>query len=532
MTLSPISSISRAPRRVFYLTGNRLTVYHWRARRLAEAVLFQAGEEGLADFSAYLQEMPGISSYFLIDIVEEEYRRDTVPHVFARDRRELLANRSRRLFRQTPYWHAILQGRQTEGRRDDRVLYAAVTNPGLLNPWLERIRQLKAPLHGIYSVPLLTPALLPYLGAADGPNLVVSLQSAGHLRQTFFHGKDLKLSRLAHLSVRDPREIASAVIDEAEKLRRYLNSLRLLERDRPLNAYVLSHGALLDELGQATHDLATTRFHPVNIGDLANRLRMAPSFVSPYADALFAQLLLLNPPQNQYATPQDTLYCSLSQARTAMLAASVAVLLGGVLWGALETVNGFVYEQRRVATRQQTDYYRQRYSQARESLPKAPADASDMRAVVAAADALSRAKATPREALVALSEGLERYPNVSVDRAQWRIGTSPTALLGLSSPPPGLEQAPAEAVYQVLRIDAHLAGYDGDYRRTLDAIKGFAESLRQVPGVRYVQITRLPVNLSPDRALAGTVRDQAPARDNASVAFSFRLLFRREDATA
>ena len=126
-----------------------------------------------------------------------------------------------------------IQGREKEGRRDDKILYLALTNPGLLRPWLDPIRRRKVPLAGIYSLSLLSASLLPYVVTKPGNNaLLVSLQGASNLRQSFFIGRDLKVSRRAHLPMMEGHQSVEAIVNEVEKLRRYLMSLRLLPRRR------------------------------------------------------------------------------------------------------------------------------------------------------------------------------------------------------------------------------------------------------------------------------------------------------------
>ena len=54
----------------------------------------------------------------------------------------------------------------------------------------------------------------------------------------------------------------------------------------------------------------TTAYHLGDLADLADRIGMSPAFVTPYADAVFAHLLLSAPPANHYALPAETLICS------------------------------------------------------------------------------------------------------------------------------------------------------------------------------------------------------------------------------
>ena len=532
------SRFSRGPRRCFYLSGSRLTVYQWRRGTLTDALLFQRSDEGLADFSTYLDDQGNVPSYMLLDLVEEEYRRDAIPHVFGGDRRTVIKYRVERAFRETPYWHGHIQGREPEGRRDDRLLISAVTNPGLVKPWVERIQEHKVPLAGIYSLPLVSAAVLPVMEATRGEVLLVSLQSTGNLRQSFFVDRDLKLSRLAHMPLLAPEGVVETTLDEVEKLRRYLNSLRLLRRDAALQVYVLAHGPVMEELRRQAASSPTTAYHLGDLADLADRIGMSPAFVTPYADAVFAHLLLSAPPANHYALPAETRYHTLYRARNALRAGSVALLVGGLVGGGFGVTEGLVLERRALAAGQQADYYRVRYEEARGGLPPSPVEAADLKAAVETAGALDRVRALPLPLLSALSQSLDANPDLQVENLEWRVDPSPEAAMGSgtggrASPPPGRGGAagvgPTEGLYHLVLVNGRVTVPEGDFRRALETVRAFAESLRTQPGVRDVKILTQPLNVSSTESLRGDLQSR---QGSGKQDFSVRVVFRKDDAAA
>ena len=112
---------------------------------------FAVSGAGAAEFERYLATSGPTPTHLFVDLAEEDFRLDTVPHVGAGDREAILDRKLAQIFRNTPYRHALLQGRETEGRRDDRVLYTAITNPEVLRPWLDMLERLEVPLAGIHS---------------------------------------------------------------------------------------------------------------------------------------------------------------------------------------------------------------------------------------------------------------------------------------------------------------------------------------------------------------------------------------------
>ena len=116
--------------RVLLIGGERAILYLFDGGDLQHAYLFSADDAGLALFERCLRELPPAPVAVLVDVVEEAYRQETVPHVGASDRRAVLERKYARLFRGTPYHHALRQGRETEGRRDDRVHRFERADPG------------------------------------------------------------------------------------------------------------------------------------------------------------------------------------------------------------------------------------------------------------------------------------------------------------------------------------------------------------------------------------------------------------------
>ena len=118
---------------------------------------------------------------------------------------------------------------------------------------------------------------------AGGPNvLLISLQKASGLRQSFFRDGHLKISRLAHMPRLGSVPFAAHLMGEVEKLRRYLNSMAMIATDHPLSIYILSHGQLLSELEQHCRDTERERFYLLDVEEVSRRLGMKKTGESHY----------------------------------------------------------------------------------------------------------------------------------------------------------------------------------------------------------------------------------------------------------
>lgn len=516
-----------ADQRVFFLSGGRLVVYHWRKNRLLEPATFAGDEAGLRAFSVYLESDPRTPAHMLVDFVEEEFREETVPHVFGTDRSALLRTRQTRLFRDARYSHAIMQGRESGGRRDDRVLFSALIRPDLLAPWLGQIGRHKVPLAGIYSLPILSQRLLKPLRVGESHVLLVSLQSTGGLRQSFFHEGQLRLSRLAVMPRLTLGQFASYILSEVEKVRRYLNSLRMLSRESPLDVYLLAHGDVLDDLRQQVSESITTRYRFVDVGPLSRKLGLRPPLQTPFSDLLFARLLVRDNPSNHYARSEERRYYMLHRARSSMLAASLVLLLGSLAWSGSHFIDSAAAKEDALFLGRQAAFFSERLHRARERLPPAPDSAEQVRLAVNMAEIVRHHAARPLPMLALISEGLAAHPELRVDSVDWAIAANPDAPVEVKArdrrrkrlaPPPG---TPPGTRFQLAIVKGRVTPFHGDYRAALDSVNSFANSLTRLPGVEAVHVLSLPLNTSSTRQLQGTVES-----NNKIASFELRLAMR------
>jgi hypothetical protein len=497
-------------KRVFFISSSRLRAYHYDGQ-LAEPLEFRADEEGLTAFSLYLEQPWRTPVYVLVDFVEEEFREELVPHVFGTDRRAMLRTKLNRLFRDATYAHSVFQGRTTEGRRDDRMLFTALIRPDLLAPWMGQLTKHKTPVAGVYSLPLVSKELLKLLKLESGNLLLVTLQSSGGLRQTYFKDGALKVSRLAMLPDPGPEAFTASMLGEVERVRRYLNSLRMLPGKEALDVYVLANERVRVEVERHSPTSITARHQVVTLAEAASRLGIRGQYDGRFADRLFAHLLASRAPANQYAPEAQTRYFRLHQVRRGLVAASVFLLIGSLAWSAAKFVDGLSAIQDVASARKQAAFYETRYEEARARLPATPTDSRNMKRVVEAVGELDGYRTDPQPVLQVLSIGLEAFPQVRLDQLRWRIATDPGATVEEAASAGrgrGAQRGRREdfALFQIAVVKAHIAPFSGNYREALATVRRFAERLRTIPGVENVQVESMPLDIGPEASLSGDVR--------------------------
>ena len=324
-----------------FIGAQQAAVYHWEDNETGHSAVFDAGEEGRKNFRRYLAETADIPFYVLLDVFDEEYRQDTVPHVSWRDRRALLRRKTGRLFKDTAYCFYKVTGRETGGRRNDRVLLTALANPAVIKQWVALMDEAKAPLAGICSLPLFTEQLLkPIAGRSDGRRLLVSMQSISGLRQTYFDNGEFQLSRLVQLPRADTASYFPFIRDEVEKIQRYLNSRRPLTFAEPLHVHFLLAGALLQELKSAYGRQESTRYHYCDLVELLAESGSGKPVSSPFSDRYFIRQLLTIRPGNCYAVAAERRYFTLQRLRDSVRVAGIALLLGSAGWSGLNLLGG------------------------------------------------------------------------------------------------------------------------------------------------------------------------------------------------
>ena len=238
--------------RVFYFSGFRMTVFDWDEKTLLNTRDFTPDEAGFADFEYLLQQSITMPARLLVDMIEEDFRRESIPHVNPWDRRGLINRLIDKHYRDEPYVHAKVIGRSKIGRKDDNVLLSALTNTALLAPWLQRIKDSNARLAGIWSLPLLTEKLLRPIVNEDKHSLIVSRQVRSALRNSYFRDGKLLLSRQAKFD-KDmwDKEDFEGVIANLERgtieIYNFLLNQRIMEGSDYLNIYCILNDSQLEE---------------------------------------------------------------------------------------------------------------------------------------------------------------------------------------------------------------------------------------------------------------------------------------------
>lgn len=515
MTLLPASIFDTFRNRLLYLSAHKASIYHWGNNELGSSYLFDVTEDGLNNFERYLRETPNHPVYLLVDVFEEEYRSETIPHVSGPDRSVILERKKARLFSSTPYVHARILGRENRGRRGDRVLFSALTNPDLISRYVELLDKYRVPLIGIHSLPLFTEFLLRKFPDRSEHMLIVSLQSISGLRQTFFQNGEFRISRLIQMPRYGAVSYFPFIHDEVEKIQRYLSSMYLISINKSLDIYFLLAGELMEEVKEHYEDTPMVKYHLLDLNKLIDETSPEQQFNTPFSDRFFAYSFFKARPANCYGTSRDTRYARLGRINFVMLAISVVLLVCGFIWSGVYFVEGLTLKQNSLSVQSKAEFYSGRYQIARERLPRTAVEPNEIKTAVDIASTLNEYKTSPIEMFRTLSHGLNHFPAIKLESIDWITSTDPDLNLYMdsnqdSSERSGIANASFKDTdykfYQIAQFSGYLDPFDGDFRKAIELINSFAETIRQSDAVYHVSVVISPLDLSSTASLHGDTR--------------------------
>jgi hypothetical protein len=506
-----------------YLSNDHLIAVVWSRGAAASEQAFAATPAGRNEFAEYLQNAAPLPTYLLTDLIEEDFRLDTVPHVNARDRKTMLERKLQQLYRTTPYRLANVIGRLSEGRRDDEVLLCALTNAELVHAWVDLLLAARVPVAGVYSIALTTQALLKTLQIKGKHTLWVSLQANAGWRQTYCQDGRVRFSRLT--PVTGAQNTASLLTEEIGKTFQYLESINSFADSETLEVHVLAERDAQTALRASLTDSGRLRYVLHNLSVAAARLGLhrAPganeATESTDATPLYLHVLNRFTHAEQFAPSAQRRYSDIRRVRLAMAGASVAFALAGTGLGAWNMLQAQSLRASINRFEGGTKQYESAHAATVAGFPKSKVNAQTMNEAVTYHEKVIRGAPNFSAFARELSVILEAFPGIRLDRLLWgtdakanialgyqvRAGEETSALVSsLPQAPPGSAAVAAgSGYYQAAVIEAAVYPFNGNYRAALAEIERLS---RQLAGVRSAQVSALtlPLDTRAENQLRGS----------------------------
>jgi len=498
-------------RRVFYLDANRLSAYHWHSGKLTPEDSFTSDGRGLEAFAAYLALHKLDLFYLLADVVEEGFQPDVIPHVQGRDRTALLKRKNDQYFHGAPLNLAIPLGRETAGRRDDKMLFLALTKTQMFEPWMEALRAAECQLVGVYSLPLIGHgfATAHVKKTRDHPSrfLLVTLTRAG-LRQTFFDNGQLRFSRLTPLANDRLDEVITACSVESARIYQYLIGYRLFERGSPLTTLVLTHPAQTTSFQERCRDSNDIHFEFLDLVAESSRSGLKTVPTDSHSETFFLHLTVRQTPAQQFAQPGERRFFRLWQTRLALNSASAVILASCLIFSGKQMVQYYQTSEETEQIQQQAEVVRLQYNAALKTLPTMPFTSNNLRALIERYDTLVKRTPSLEPTYRRISEALEQAQRVELDRIDWRLGSNPEDAQqvpdGSGKPVAAAKSGQSSDLFVIADVFAQLPVALKNDERTLKGIIDTFNASLVKDGKVHVKVLKLPFDVESTKTLKST----------------------------
>ena len=508
------------------------TTFLWEGGRCRERIDFPRDAGGAAGFGELLDATGELPVRIAFDSVDEEFQSEVVPRVIGSARRELLQRRRQQAFLNAAYSVTVPQGRDPDSKRSERVLFAALTDSEVIDPWLAVIAERGLPLAGIYSVSLLSRHLYRWLRMSDRYSLLLFRQSAGKLRQSYFADGRFRVSRLTRIADGDPASLAERYRHEAEVTRQFLSSAKLMPRGEALHVHILHRPEYAAPLQAALKELPDVSLKLHDLSRLGRTRRLnAPSGEAPDGALLAAHLLArAQPSDGNYAAARQRTRHRLYRARQGLHWAAAASGLAAIGLAGWHLYQAQQLDNSIAATEQRHAAARQALAQAHRAQRHSTVAPGDMKAVVQAVQNFAERQRTPHVSLELLGQTLMQFEGIELTDIVWRAkawegglvqGVPTAGQAGMHLRPQfavGSEQASVQTDTEWLTVKGEFTNFDGDFRAAHARLELLVERLRALGAVVRVDVTTTPLNIDPRQALtarlgalfSGDQRPKAP----------------------
>lgn len=508
-------------RRLLYFTANGHRLYLWRSGTLVLEGAFAADDEGVTAFADFAKLHPKSLYYVLADLAGEDFHDEVIPWIRGGDREAIIERRLAQRYRDTRLAATVSLGPVAVAgeRRNERLLLASFTNTQQFSPWLDALTDAGAKLAGVYSVPLVAPALAGRLagklGAKSSQMFVVSLNSAG-LRQSYLEDGKLRFARLERAADLDPDSLAAFVRSETLRLVQYLSSLRVLPRDGPpISAIVIAPAGQREVFERSLPSDQRLMFRTVELPEAA-RISGVKSAEGMDAEQLYLHLLARRAPKDQFARGDDRKEFKLWQLQRGIAAAGMLALAGCTMYSGYKWFDVIdILEQTELQVRE-ARIADQEYNRITASFPVTQTTTENLKATVNEFRLIASRSSLPDAALVYISKALEEFPQMELDQLVWNVGAPgalPKPAPDPSKPIPATAKEPANpasapksvTAMELIEISGHVTSTQkSDYRAITSQVQRFADALRADPSYEIVR-TQLPFDTTSEGTLSGDI---------------------------
>ena len=499
-----------AIRRFFYVTQDALAVWGRVGALLREEVSFPSSDEGYDLFTAYLQRSAHQRSIMLVDVIEEEFATDTIPDLSSADRRGLITRRLNKRFPRTPYRLGEYQGKSRRASDRYNVVFSAITNHELVDPWLEMIDEHKVPLVDITSVPLVAAALLSEFRKPAENALFLTRHQGGRLRQVFVKSGKAVSARLSRIKSDADDEASESLLDEIAQSRKYLERSRLLSYSDPLDVYLVAgddftKSAIRDDSG------IDFRLHIIEPAEAAAKLGLATGVQERNLETLYLAQSGRKRSRGSYAPKTRADYNGLLTFRHTLIGVAAAGAVACSIVAGMYLTKALVLRNATQAIESQVMRLEETYRRENAEFEPIRADSHEMKLAVDTGEYIQENTLPVDWVIREVAQVIDAHPDVFIGELRWEIETAGE---GDSTPSRGNrgDRPMPVSIPEIVGVSANVNGeirpYDGDLRKAFARIDELAASLKSGTRFDHVAVIEYPIDARPVSAVSGEIRRQ------------------------
>ena len=467
---------------LLYFTAAGHSLYRWRSSRLQLERNFSADDAGTAAFREYFESREGALAQIVADVGGEDFHEDQIPYLRGAERQAVIERRLAQRYRDARLAAALPLGYAADERRSERLLLASFNDTRQLNPWLEVLEKARVRLAGVYSTPLLAPALAARLGIKGGICFVMSANRAG-LRQCFIENGRLRFARLERIAESGVGFTSVFVRTETERMLQYLGTLRALPRNGPpLRVLLIVPDEERAHFERTLGRGAGIAFTTISLSEAARKigLRSAPDGTA--SEQLYLQIAALHPPREQFLRGEDRRSFLTWRVQRSIVAAGTAGFVTCGAYAATLWLEQLVVRERIEGVKVDTAQARDQLERVRARFPAVPTTVENLKSAALEFRRVAAGSTSPEGALEHVSRALDRSPQIELDALAWSAGIEPAQTLEITG-----------------RVNATQRS---DYRAVTEQVQRFSALLTGDPAWRIVSM-RLPFDVSPGGVLSG-----------------------------
>ncbi len=534
-------------KRVFFYTGYHMEVFEFDQHTLVGKLDFYDDDEGITLLREYIQRSVVVPSFMLVDLQDEDFRTELVPHVRGRDRLQLINRLESKIFRDIEYRNTLALGRTKVGRRDVQYMFSSLLNVEALDKWMTLFTELEIPISGIWSVPYLSERILKKISAKEDNLLLFSRQMRSAIRETVFIEGKLTISRQAKLERRirkekSPETLATILASNVDIMHRFLINQRMLNYMDVLTVYALVSDELIEKTKEYCEDSNTLKFNFIGVKELFSLFDLK-NCENREADTLFAFLCTQEKSQQQQYLPKKNRVPYnrfklnvVVKNLTTVLSLFFIVIASFLLLNAKEYANSEEFLLLKKAAL--LEEHERLYGDKQEQI-----DSADLiKETVILAQSVERDNTdTPQALFPALSKVFDKaqFQRFSLQTLQWQK-LNPDQLQAIKSEYSDLSKISTEndafseeeytdenEFQSALTLKGRLDRTNMNYHRAVALMDEFTEAIRQLDRVRTVHILLNPIDvrISSKFSDRGGLEETVDARDMSNNQFELRVLF-------